>query len=134
MGKGGHGSVPNSPVAGAGGGGLGDSPRSGTDSKKKGKMRYVKFSNDDDDDDDDNDNNDSDRNPLVANAVSSHRQIDVEKNGSLSEEELARRQRPTHGSFSEIWCDRDVARSVLRVSQEQRKHERRWFRGSIIIK
>jgi hypothetical protein len=53
-------------------------------------MKYVKFSNDDDDDDDDNDNNDSDRNPLVANAVSSHRQIDLEKNGSLSEEELAR--------------------------------------------
>jgi hypothetical protein len=89
MGKGGHGSVPNSPVAGTRGGGLGDSPRSGTDSKKKGKMKYVKFSNDDDDDDDD-DNNDSDRNPLVANAVSSHHQIDVEKNGSLSEEELAR--------------------------------------------
>ena len=102
LGRGGHGSVPNSPVAGAGGGGggiLGNSPRSGTDSKKKGKMNYVKFSNDDDDDDDDDDKNggnnkNSDRNPLVANGSSHHQVIvDLEKNGdeySLSEEELAR--------------------------------------------
>ena len=104
LGRGGHGSVPNSPVAGAGGGGggiLGTSPRSGTDSKKKGKMNYVKFSNDDDDDDDDDDKNggnnkNSDRNPLVANGSSHHQVIvDLEKNGdeySLSEEELAARR------------------------------------------
>ena len=93
LGKGGHGSVPNSPVAGAGGGGLGDnSPQNGTDSKNKGKMKYVKFTNDDDDDDhDDSDNDNSDRNPLVANASNHRVMVDLEKNGgSLSEEELAR--------------------------------------------
>jgi hypothetical protein len=62
LGRGGHGSVPNSPTAISGGssasGGIGSlgSPRiiiHGTDSKKKpsgGKMNYVKFDDDDDDD------------------------------------------------------------------------------------